>query len=149
MNLIWFLCWFSDSIIDGFARAVLAFAELVGCFNAVISADIAFDYTADSSVSFTIIFFLMRFLPIIHLLLRLICQNASDFAVNFLLVLSIDFPKIRGVLWLRFEINLQLFVEIERFERVQNRQICVFICQTALNVHDIRFFDRRIRAQLD
>ena len=46
-----------DSIIDGFARAVLAFAELVGCFNAVISADIAFDYTADSSVSFTIIFF--------------------------------------------------------------------------------------------
>lgn len=57
MNLIWFLCWFSDSIIDGFARAVLAFAELVGCFNAVISADIAFDYTADSSVSFTIIFF--------------------------------------------------------------------------------------------
>ena len=57
MNLIWFLCWFSDSIIDRFARAVLAFAELVGCFNAVISADIAFDYTADSSVSFTIIFF--------------------------------------------------------------------------------------------
>lgn len=95
MNLIWFLCWFSDSIIDGFARAVLVFAELVGCFNAVISADIAFDYTADSSVSFTIIFFLMRFLPIIHLLLRLICQNASDFAVNFLLVLSIFFPKIR------------------------------------------------------
>lgn len=35
MNLIWFLCWFSDSIIDGFARTVLAFAELVGCFNAV------------------------------------------------------------------------------------------------------------------
>lgn len=41
------------------------------------------------------LFFLMRFLPIIHLLLRLIRQNATDFAVYFLLVLSIDFPKIR------------------------------------------------------
>lgn len=94
MNLIWFLCWFSDSIIDGFARAVLAFAELVGCFNAVfrlISRLIILPILRLVSP----LFFLMRFLPIIHLLLRLICQNASGFAVNFMLVLSIDFPKIR------------------------------------------------------
>lgn len=95
--------------------------EFVGCFNTVISADFAFDFTADSSVSFTTIFFLMRFLPIIHLLLRLICQNATDFAVYFLLVLSIDFPKIRRSLGYFLKSNLQLFVKIQRFERVQNR----------------------------
>lgn len=75
MNLIWFLCWFSDSIIDGFARAVLVFAELVGCFNAVISADIAFDYTADSSVSFTIIFFF------------------DAFPTDYSLVITVNLPK--------------------------------------------------------
>ena len=74
MNLIWFLCWFSDSIIDGFAREVLAFAELVGCFNAVISADIAFNYTADSSVSFTIIFF-------------------DAFPTDYSLVITVNLPK--------------------------------------------------------
>lgn len=64
-----------DSIIDGFARAVLAFAELVGCFNAVISADIAFDYTADSSVSFTIIFFF------------------DAFPTDYSLVITVNLPK--------------------------------------------------------
>lgn len=56
MNLIWFYAGFPTRLSTDLL-AVLAFAELVGCFNAVISADIAFDYTADSSVSFTIIFF--------------------------------------------------------------------------------------------
>ncbi len=37
-------------------------------------------------------------------------------------------------------------VEIECFERMLDGKICVFVRQTALNVHDIRLFYRRIRA---
>lgn len=74
MNLIWFLCWFSDSIIDGFARAVLAFAELVGCFNAVISADIAFDYTAILRLVSPLFFF-------------------DAFPTDYSLVITVNLPK--------------------------------------------------------
>lgn len=48
--------------------------EFVGCFNTVISADFAFDFTADSSVSFTIIFF-------------------DAFPTDYSLVITVNLPK--------------------------------------------------------
>lgn len=74
MNLIWFLCWFSDSIIDGFARTVLAFAEL--------------------SVVSTLLFLLISrliILPILRLVSPLFFFDA--FPTDYSLVITVNLPK--------------------------------------------------------